>query len=115
MSQAKKRTREQVGELFRARRESLGLSQDEVPNLSSTTVRKIENVSAPSFKPRTLRQLAVGIGWKADAYEQLLAGADPIEMVADEPVRPSSRDDLAASLDIIEAELRRLRAQMEGR
>lgn len=112
MSQPKKRTRAQVGELFRARRESLGLSQDDVPNLSSATVRKIENASVPSFKPRTLRTFAAGVAWQPDAYERLLAGADPTEMAAVDLRAP--RDDLAASLDIIEAELRRLRGQLEA-
>lgn len=72
-----KRTPQQVGQLIRARRDKLGLSQEQIPGVSSATVGKIERAAADAFRPRQLVALMQALRWPTDAYQRLLDGEDP--------------------------------------
>lgn len=79
------RTRAEVGDIVRARRELLGLTQDDVPSASSSTVRKIENGTADRFRRSSIVGYMRALGWPADAMERLTAGADPSSLAEEAP------------------------------
>ncbi|MBD7949630.1 helix-turn-helix domain-containing protein [Oerskovia rustica] len=70
-----------LGPLVRARREELGLSQEDVAALggpSTTTLSKIENGEAKAIRLRTARDLDRALGWRRGSTEDVLYQiADP--------------------------------------
>lgn len=83
-----------------ARREHLGLTQDEVADAggpSNTTQSKIENQLVEVVSRATLKRLDAGLQWEAGSARRIYeAGADPTPIAdADEPTRSVSaeRDD----------------------
>ena len=114
MNRSTKRSAGEVGELIRARREACGLSQDDIPDVSSATMRKIENASAESFKPRTLRKVATALDWPPDAYARLLAGASMDDLRSEVRIGPSDRDRMLTAIDAIEQQVRALRGELES-
>lgn len=80
------RSRIEVGDAVRARRDLLGLTQDDVPGVSSSTVRKIENGTADSFRRKSIVGYMRALGWPPDAFERLEAGEDPSTLAEPAPV-----------------------------
>lgn len=114
----KKRTPTEVGKILRQRREALGRSQEDF-SVSSATIRKIENASAPSYKHRTLVAYAAELGLPGDAYERLERG-EPEDKVVPAVVTWSAVDG-ASSLEKLRtehpeawAELERMAARLLG-
>ena len=109
------RTWTELAEIVKARRDQMGLTQDDVANrantrmdnqvLSTATIRIIEAAKRTGYRPRTLIGLARALDWPDDAVPRLLAGAAPDSLVvadtAPEPeLRLSSNDvDLNALAD----------------
>lgn len=90
-----KRDPAEVGALVKERREWVGLTQEGIPGVSSSTVRKVENGTADAFRRSSLVALLSALRWPADALEQLAAGADPATLADDyDPIRFSSADDV---------------------
>lgn len=84
------RTPEEVGDLVRQRRIEKGLTQEDVPGVSSATFHKIEAGKQTSFRASTLRSLGTALDWPIDALDRLTAGEDPAGL--EEPVSVSSAD-----------------------
>ena len=97
------RTPAEVGELLRRRRETLGLTQHTVPNVSSATVGKIERAAADRFRSATLTSYLHALGLEVDAWDRLLAGTSLDSVTA--PDRPAPAESLAARLEAIEKRL----------
>lgn len=84
------RTWKEVGELFRHRRNSLGLSQDEVVAVaneragkqvaSTANLRIFEKGGRGRYRPSTLIGIARGVRWPDDAARRLRNGADPADL-----------------------------------
>lgn len=99
-----------VGEVVRARREALGLTQVELAqaaNVSDTTVRVLETARRTSYRRGNLRAIARALRWPDDAIDRIRAGRPPDEELA-EPATLSTEDRIAR----LEAELAQLRAQL---
>lgn len=76
------RTREEVGALLRERRQTLGLRQEGIDGVSSSTVRLIEKGDQRVATPRGLTVAAMmrALGWPPDAIVRLAAGEDPASL-----------------------------------
>ena len=72
-----KATPEQIGAAFRRRRLSLQLNQDQLPGVSSATVRKVETGKEPNPSERVRVAMAQALGWQDDAYDVLRVGGVP--------------------------------------
>lgn len=119
-----KRSPAEVGQLIRQRREELGLSQEAIEGVSSSSVRKIENATAEDFRRSTIVAYMRALGWAPDAYERMRAGENPASLYIhfeDPPPRLQSDvkvggltgidrlddDDLAELQALIDTKLRR--------
>ncbi|QDF17992.1 immunity repressor [Gordonia phage Clark] len=72
------------GRVVRARREQLGLNQDELPSgPSTTTLTKIENGTPPAPVRATLRKLDVSLRWVDGSAQAVLDGGDPVPLPDD--------------------------------
>lgn len=71
---------ERFGRIVRARREELGLQQedmDEHAGPSSTTMSKVERGVGPAPSAKTLRKLDAGLKWQDGSAKRTLDGGDP--------------------------------------
>src|SRR4051812_8964449 len=73
------RTEQEVGDILKERREQLGLTQEDTPNVSSATVRKIENGTATSFRRASMLAYMDALGWPPNSRDRLIAGENPAE------------------------------------
>jgi transcriptional regulator with XRE-family HTH domain len=74
------RTPAEIGEWFRWRRLAKGLTQSDIPGVSSATVRKIEHGLEPNPRERTQILLARALGLDDRAYEAVAAGESPLPL-----------------------------------
>lgn len=75
------RTPAQIGDEYRRRRTRLRLTQDQIPGVSSATVRKIEKGTEPNPTERIRLHLAEALGWPDNAHELLAQGATASELL----------------------------------
>ncbi|AMS02784.1 immunity repressor [Gordonia phage Yeezy] len=76
---------ERFGRIVKARREQLGLNQDDLPNgPSTTTLTKIENGTPPPPVRGTLRKLDLSLQWSEGSAAHVLAGGRPTPLPADD-------------------------------
>lgn len=121
------RTPAEVGALVRRRREALGLTQEGIPNVSSSLVRSIERGTA-SLQGRGLTRAALmeALEWPPDGLQRLSNGAEPEELaqrgdvVVEDDERPEeggppSWGEIVGLLAELRDEVRRLADQLEGR
>lgn len=95
------RTPSEVGALVRARRESLGLTQEEVPNVSSSLVRTVERGTASgSGRGLTRAALMSALRWPPNGLELLAAGADPADLDLDRDPDPEPIQMAASGADL---------------
>ncbi len=85
-------TDEEIGTILRRRRESLNLTQEDIPDLSSSVVRKAENGRGLPMSGLKRSAYARGLGWPQNALDLLAAGADPATLREQAP-HPQERDD----------------------
>lgn len=74
-----------LGPLVRARREELGLSQEDLAAIggpSTTTVSKIENGEAKAIRHRTALDLDRALGWRMGSTEDVLYGVAAPKVVS---------------------------------
>lgn len=112
------RTPQDVGHLFRARRNSKGADQRDF-GVSTATIRKIEKGDV-SPKTRSTAPYAVELGWPADAWQRLLDGADPATLVTVDdtnssrnPTNADLRDLLGVGGQVVQDQLDEIKARLE--
>lgn len=86
------RTAVDAGEIIRTRRELFRLAQEDIPGVSSSTVRKIENGTAEGFRRSSIVAFMRALKWPADGYDRIRAGDDPDELPDVQP----AEDDVPA-------------------
>lgn len=99
---------ERLAGAVRVRRRSLGLTQAGLAaevGVSEPTIRVIETARRTSYKPSTLRDLALALHWTSDSVYRILAGDEPVEIAKGAP----NYDERLARL---ERELADLRAEL---
>lgn len=114
----KQRTAAEVGAIVRQRRLSRGFTQENVPNVGTSTVKNIEIGKAPGEGRGPARiELMRALQWPFDALERLAAGEDPAAL--DQLVPPTSEappwDVLLGVMTEVRDEVRRLADDLEER
>ncbi|MBI2698644.1 MAG: helix-turn-helix transcriptional regulator [Mycobacterium sp.] len=82
---------ERFGRVVRARREELGIQQEEMSSYggpSSTTMSRIERGVAPP-SPKSLRKLDTGLRWQPGSAKRTLTGGDPTPLSTEIPALPN--------------------------
>lgn len=77
----------EISEAVRARRLELGLTQDELARLAGVQVSTVHDYERPARargkrRPLVARRMAGALGWKPEAFDLMLAGTDPRDVVA---------------------------------
>lgn len=76
-----------IGRIAKARRERLGLKQDELAQYGGpavATVGKFERAAQESFPPRTQHQIENALGWSRTIIEQVVTSIDSGALTADD-------------------------------
>lgn len=84
--------------MFKARRNALGLKQNDV-GPTPKTVAAIEKGDVGP-KSRSTAPYAEALGWPADAWQRLLDGADPETFTAGSPAAADAGSDLRVLLGV---------------
>lgn len=73
---------DQTGKIIRARREALGLSQDQLAWLADVSKTTIRNIEADRVdEARKWSQIEVVLGWQPGSLDQIKAGQQPSEIM----------------------------------
>ena len=90
-----------IGDAVRARRQALGLTQDEVRGVSSAWLRQIENGTNRNPTSTKLRQLEQALGWGSSSIEIISAGGEPTTPVGTSvDIRHDVSQSVGQSVDI---------------
>ncbi len=109
-----------LGKYVRERRAKLGMTQADVTAAggpSDTTLTGIENGTAASVSPATLRKLDRGLNWPPSSAKQLYAGETPLPVgpFAEDESTDGSSGNFTNLLEQREAEFRKLLLQHGSR
>jgi transcriptional regulator with XRE-family HTH domain len=102
-----------LGRYVRARREQLGLLQDEFSvqsGVSRFTLYKLETAQQTGYRRETFRDLEAGLGWATGSVDAILEGGEPSERVEESDDR---LDRLLAGMERITDNERRFETKLD--
>ncbi len=99
-----------LGEQVRTRRIELGIRQQDLEGVSTSTLTKIERGDTDaSYRPATIRALEVGLRWGPGSVQAILAGGEPVELAEAET------DPTLAALDRLARVVQELTEEVRAR